>query len=83
MYDWVTLLYSRNRHNIVNQPLALFLWDFFLFFLGPHLWHMDVPRLRVKSELQLPPTPQPQQRRIQATSITYTTAHSNTGSLTH
>ena len=25
------------------------------FFLGPHLWHMEVPRLEVKSE----PTPQP------------------------
>ena len=25
----------------------------FLFFLGPHLWHMEVPRLGVKSELQL------------------------------
>ena len=22
-------------------------------FLGPHLWHMEVPRLRIKSELQL------------------------------
>ena len=22
-------------------------------FLGPHLWHMEVPRLGVKSELQL------------------------------
>ena len=31
------------------------LFFFFLFFfLGPHLWHMEVPRLRVKSELQLP-----------------------------
>ena len=29
------------------------------------------------------PTPQPQQCRIQATSVTYTTAHGNTGSLTH
>ena len=27
---------------------------FFFFFLGPHLWHMKVPRLGVKSELQLP-----------------------------
>ena len=25
----------------------------FIFFLGPHLWHMEVPRLGVKSELQL------------------------------
>ena len=29
------------------------------------------------------PTPQPQQRQIWATSATYTTAHGNTGSLTH
>ena len=29
--------------------------DFFFFFcfLGPHPWHMEVPRLRVESELQL------------------------------
>ena len=26
----------------------------FLCFLGPHLLHMDVPRLGVESELQLP-----------------------------
>ena len=29
------------------------------------------------------PVPQPQQLRIQATSVTYTTAHGNTRSLTH
>ena len=29
------------------------------------------------------PTPQPQQRQIQAESVTYTIAHSNAGSLTH
>ena len=27
---------------------------FFFVFLGPHLWHMEVPRLGVESELQLP-----------------------------
>ena len=27
---------------------------FFFFFLGPLMWHMEVPRLGVKSELQLP-----------------------------
>ena len=26
---------------------------FFFFFLGPYLWHMEVPRLGVESELQL------------------------------
>ena len=29
------------------------LYYFILFFLGPHLWHMEVPRLGVESELQL------------------------------
>ena len=38
---------------------------FFLVFLGPHLWHVEVPKLGVESELQLP---------------AYTTAHSNAGS---
>ena len=38
-------------------------------FLGPHLQHMEVPRLGVELELQL--------------SAVYTTAHSNVGSLTH
>ena len=31
-----------------------FLFCFVLFFLGLHLWHMEVPRLGVCSELQLP-----------------------------
>ena len=26
----------------------------YLFIYGPHIWHMEVPRLRVESELQLP-----------------------------
>ena len=34
-------------------PVCPFFLSFF-FFLGLHLWHMEVPRLRVKSELQLP-----------------------------
>ena len=35
---------------------------------GPHLWHMEVPRLGVEWELQL---------------LAYTTAHGNAGSFTH
>ena len=27
---------------------------FFFFFLGPHPWHMEVPRLGIESQLQLP-----------------------------
>ena len=60
----------------------LFCFNFLsFFFLGPHLWHIEVPRPGVESELQ--PTPQPQQRQTQAASATYTTAHGNTKSLTH
>ena len=49
----------------------------FIFFLGLCLWHMDVPGLGVKSELQ------PQQHRIWAVSVTYTIAHGNASSLTN
>ena len=49
-------------------------------FLGPYPRHMAIPRLGLESELQLP---EPQQHQIWAMSVTYTTAHGNTGSLTH
>ena len=68
--------------------------DFFFFFVfcllsllgrkfpGQELTQ-EVPRLGVESELQLPPTPQPQQREIQAESMNYTAACSNVEFLTH
>ena len=58
LYPW-RLLYE--------GPMCYFILFYFLL-SGPHLWHMEVPRLRVESELQLP---------------AYTTAHCNAGSLTH
>ena len=64
----------------------MYLFNFFFFFfcfLGQHLQHVDVSRVGVESVLQLQPTPQPQQREIQAASATYTTAHSNALSPTH
>ena len=36
--------------------MVLFIYFYFLFFLsslGPHLWHMEVPRLGVESELYM------------------------------
>ena len=38
---------------ISDQELEKDSLFFFLFFKGPHLQHMEVPRLGVKSELQL------------------------------
>ena len=56
---------------------------FFFGFLDPCPQHMEVPRLGVGQSYSCQPTPQPQQHEIQATSATYITAHSNTGSPTH
>ena len=51
---------------------------FVCLFLGPHLWHMEVPR-----SCSCWPPPHPWQCLIWAAFATYTTAHSNTRSLTH
>ena len=60
-------------------------WGVFLFFcfLGPYVQHMEVPRLGVKSELQLLAYATAIVTWDQAMSVTYTTAHGNAGSLTH
>ena len=63
--------------------LLLFFFFLSFIFLGLHLRHMEVPRLGVQSELQLPAyttvtaTPDP------SCVVTYSIAHGNTGSLTH
>ena len=44
---------------------------------------MEVPRLGVNWSCSCRPTPQPQQHEIQASSVIYTTVHSNARSLTH
>ena len=59
-----------NTTNPIKQ-CGFFVWFFFFFFfvfLGLHPRRMEVPRLGVELELHLP---------------AYTTAHSNTGPLTH
>ena len=40
--------------NLFFIFLISFCLFFFFVFLGLHLWHMDIPTLGVKSELQLP-----------------------------
>ena len=66
------------NHNTSTLCGFWFSFLFFFFFKGWHVQHKEVPRLGIESELQLT-----QQCQIQAASATYTTAHSNTGSLTH
>ena len=68
----------------------------YLFLLWLNPWHAEIPgrgvELEVELQLQLQPMPaqlqptpqpQPQQYQIWAASVTYTTAYSNTGYLTH
>ena len=39
-------------HSVAQYRKGIFFFFFFFFvFLGPHLWHMEVPRPGVKSEL--------------------------------
>ena len=54
-----------------------------LSFLGLHPWHIEVPRIGVYQSYSYWPTPEPQQRGIQAISATHTTTHANTGFLIH
>ena len=54
------LLRSKVRINLLsmklrgrnNKSVLVFFFLFFVF-LGPHVWHMEVPRLEVKMELKL------------------------------
>ena len=60
---------NRETSQAIICPTLYFLFLFLFFvFLGPQSWHKEVPRLEVELELQPP---------------VYTTAHSNTGSLTY
>jgi len=54
-----------------------------LCFLGPYLWHTEVSRLGMNLSCSCQPKLQPQQCGIWDMSVTYTTAHGNTRSLTH
>ena len=47
-------LMKYNVHIKYNKYMLKCLSLFFFFFLEPHLWHMDIPRLGVESEIELP-----------------------------
>ena len=70
-------------HHSRNSCFFNFLIFWSFVFLGPHLQHMEIPRLGVNWNCSYRPMPQPQQCGIQATCVTYIIAHWNAGSLTH
>ena len=53
------------RAELIYTLLQVFIFNFYLFILGPHLQHMEVPRLGVELELySCRPIPQPQPHQI-------------------
>ena len=56
-FPWSNLLEfnspSSKLHSRLVSQSVIYLFVYLFSFLGPYLWHMEVPRLGVKSELQL------------------------------
>ena len=75
------LLYTIYKNN--SKWIKTIKFHFFLFFLRAALLPHGVPRLELNWSCSCQSTLQPQQHRIWASSVTYTTAQANTGSLTH
>ena len=71
------ICFWKRKNSLKNWDYSDGFKTFFFFFLGSHPGHMEVPRLGIECQ------PQPQQRGIQATSVTYTTAQGNNGFLTY
>ena len=67
IYIFIDICLQIKRYMCVYVCICIlyiiYIFNFFLF-LHLHLWHMEVPRLGVKSELQLGPVPQPWQHWI-------------------
>ena len=79
-------IHPHSGHTYNQSYLTHILDTIFLFlpfFLGPCLQHMEVPRLGVKSELQLPGLPHGHSMQDPHPICNLYTAHGNAGSLTH
>ena len=44
-----------HHHDLFIYLFIIIIIIFFFLLLGPHLWHLEVPRVGVTLELQLPP----------------------------
>ena len=77
--------YVHNNSNCKIPGNKFFSFYFILLycFLGPHPWHIEVPRLGVKTELQLLTYATATATQDPSCVLTYTTAWGNAGSLTH
>ena len=85
LFIWAYSIIGEFQKMFYCEREINFVGFFFLSFVfsGPHLWHIEVPRLGSTRSYSCWLTPQLQQLEIQAMSVTYTTAHGNARSLTH
>ena len=81
MLKILQILHEIKKYFEIIKPLFFFF--FFFCFLGSHLWHMEVSRLGVESELQFPAYTTAKETQYLSCICDYTTAHGNIGSLTH
>ena len=72
-------------HRCGSNPVFLWLWCRLAAtaLISPLAWKPPYAAGVALKTQKDRPTPEPQQRRIRATTATYTTAHGNAGSLTH
>ena len=75
--------HSQQQVRSLGDYVPFFFFFCFFCFSGLHSWHMEVPRLGVKSELQLLAYVTATAMWDQSHILTYTTAHTNARSLTH
>ena len=87
---WYSIMARRGGRSFQRLSLAdhfyrndFFFFFFFFWFLGLHLQHIEVPPQAGCWIGTAAAILQPQQHRIWAASVTYTTARSKAGSLTH
>ena len=78
-------IYTHTHTYISTLSLSPFSLSFLFFFSGPHLWHVEVLRLWVKLELQLPQhsNARSELHMWHIPQLMYTTAHGKAESLTH
>ena len=77
-YHWITVNFFQWNSWKDQKYFVLFFFVFCLFFLELHRWHMEV--LQAMGQIG---TVAASLCQIWTTSVTYTTAHGNIGSLTH
>ena len=67
----------------MNTLFSIEIYKTFFFFRATPMAYGNSQASGLTGAIAARPTPQPQQRQIQASSVTYTTAHGNARLLTH